>query len=269
MTALLVPTTQLINPHHVKVIFMLAYNNTEAIKTTYVLAAKKHATNNDYRQGFTYLKDGKGSLVGLAAQTAQDPTAKLEHDICVPQSLSYFAEQLFEKLPDGKYQKWPARFFSSIHPGADLQFASNYFTLWLLEEAFPLVYEFPKNPPLQRAASMVTRLLRRQVQGNQSVAPGEWMEVAQQISQTCTSVSNQAVYNPLVQNTVGARIAYAIYYAARVNIMPKCAQHLIICAVNCFIPAEKMADELISILKSLEEGRMRPPANSNRKEARP
>jgi hypothetical protein len=112
---------------------MLAYHNKQSVKDHYLAAAEFHAWTDQYQQGVYFdPKNLRGCAVGCWTHDPMGGHAALEAEMGIPEELLRLADQLFESLPEGEYQRWPYRFAAAIVPGADLGGVRARFLQWLL-----------------------------------------------------------------------------------------------------------------------------------------
>lgn len=112
---------------------MLAYHAKTSLKDHYLAAAEFHAWTDHYQQGLYFDPQNlRGCAVGCWSQDPYGGHERLAQEMGVPEELLRLADQLFEALPEGRYQLWPHRFAQAIPVGADLGGVRGRFLKWLL-----------------------------------------------------------------------------------------------------------------------------------------
>lgn len=112
---------------------MLAYHAKTDLKDHYLAAAEFHAWSDRYQQGLYFDPQNlRGCAVGCWSKDPFGGHERLAQEMGVPEELLRLADQLFEALPDGRYQTWPQRFAQAIPVGSDLGGVRGRFLKWLL-----------------------------------------------------------------------------------------------------------------------------------------
>jgi hypothetical protein len=109
---------------------MLAFHGDIKVKRHYLGRVRAHQRADELVQGFGYWQDGRGCAVGCTLHSGYHSQYPIE--LGIPIELAYLEDQFFECLPLETAKKWPARFLSSITPGANLSRVYDLWSAWNL-----------------------------------------------------------------------------------------------------------------------------------------
>ena len=114
---------------------LLAYHNDPKVKRKYLARVQAHQRADQLVQGYGYWKadvhgEMRGGAVGCTLHS--DHHSQYPIELGIPEELAYLEDHFFESLPAEVAKKWPARFLSSIKPGADLSRTYDLWSAWNL-----------------------------------------------------------------------------------------------------------------------------------------
>lgn len=237
---------------------MLAYHNDASVKERLLARALAHQQEHHFVQNYSYWRDGKGSALGALAQKAKAPALHLQREAHIPEPLGLLMDEIFERLPVSKYEQFPHRFIKAIKVGADLSLVVSYFFTWLLSEELPKYFNTKQFPEIERAGKRTIGLYERKLTGNNPANTYEWADLGRETSRMMSQATLTAAYSKDYDTLAAARAAQTVNYIARAQSSTMSAMHVITCAANCGVNIELLADRLIKIVKSLEQGMIHP-----------
>ena len=114
---------------------MQSYQNSQAIKQSFVDTALEHERADSFVKGLYWQREEKkGCNIGCWTKAETGNHAVLALEMGVPESLLHLSDGLFEALPDPHYKAWSRRLALAIPVGVDL--SSNWAQVlrWILSD---------------------------------------------------------------------------------------------------------------------------------------
>ena len=134
----------------------------------------------------------------------------------------------------------------------------HYFFTWILSEELPKRFDTREYPEIERVSKRTIKLYERKITENNPANPYEWADAGRETSRVMAQAALAAAYSENHNTRMAVRAAQTVNYVVRSESSTLSAMHVITCAANCGINIELMADRLIKIVKSLEQGMIHP-----------
>lgn len=228
---------------------MHAYHDDPPIKENTLNLILTHQRSGAYIQGCGSYRLGRGSFIGMLAQTDKMPQKRVEEALGFPVELCFLADQIFERLPEDRYEEFPYRFAMAIKTGVNLSRVVPLFLIHLLSEDMQRRLELYPNPELVRLCAQVSSFYEVAKPEN------EWKALIRTTSQVQQAATYTAAYSNTPETRAIARIAYVVNYAARSSFHPENITYVVNSVINCGMNCEVLSNLLISIIKEVEPER--------------